>query len=97
MERTEVIIIGGGIIGVCSAYFLAQKGVKVLILERDEICSGASYSNAGLVVPSHSVPLSAPGVVAKGLKWLFNPESPLYIRFRFDFDLLTWLWKFWRS
>ncbi|MDW8027986.1 MAG: FAD-dependent oxidoreductase, partial [Armatimonadota bacterium] len=97
MERTEVIIIGGGIIGVCSAYFLAQRGAKVLILERDEICSGASYGNAGLVVPSHSVPLSAPGVVAKGLKWLFNPESPLYIRFRFDFDLLTWLWKFWRS
>lgn len=97
MERSDVIVIGGGVIGVCSAYYLAERGAKVTLIERDEICSGASYGNAGLVVPSHSVPLSAPGVVAKGLKWLLNPESPLYIRFRLDFDLLAWLWKFWRS
>ncbi len=97
MELGEVIVIGGGIIGVCSAYFLAKKGIKVTLFERDEICSGASYGNAGLIVPSHSVPLSAPGVVSKGLRWLLNPESPLYIRFRFDIDLLTWIWKFWRS
>ncbi len=97
MERSDVIVIGGGIIGVCSAYYLAERGVKVTLVERNEICSGASYGNAGLIVPSHSVPLSAPGIVAKGLKWLLNPESPLYIRFRLDFDLLAWLWKFWNS
>jgi len=95
MERSDVLVIGGGIIGVCSAYYLAEKGVKVTLVERDEICSGASYGNAGLVVPSHSVPLSAPGVVAKGLRWLLDPESPLYIRFRLDWGLLVWLWKFW--
>ncbi len=97
MERSDVLVIGGGIIGVCTAYYLAERGIKVTLVERDEICSGASYANAGLVVPSHSVPISAPGVVAKGLKWLLNPESPLYIRFRLDFDLLVWLWKFWSS
>jgi D-amino-acid dehydrogenase len=97
MERSDVLVIGGGIIGVCTAYYLAERGVKVTLVERDEICSGASYGNAGLVVPSHSVPLSAPGIVAKGLKWLLNPESPLYIRFRLNIDLLVWLWKFWSS
>ncbi len=97
MERSDVLVIGGGIIGVCAAYYLAERGVKVTLVERDEICSGASYGNAGLIVPSHSFPLSAPGVVAKGLKWLLNPESPLYIRFRLDIDLLVWLWKFWSS
>lgn len=97
MERVDVLVIGGGVIGVCSAYFLAGRGRKVMLVERDEICSGASSGNAGLIVPSHSIPLSAPGVVEKGLKWLLNPESPLYIRFRLDFELLAWLWMFWRS
>lgn len=96
MERTDVLVIGGGIVGVCTAYFLAENGIDVALLERDEICSGASYGNAGLIVPSHSVPLPAPGVVEKGLKWLLDPESPLYIRFRFDLELLSWFWKFWR-
>ncbi len=96
-NRAEVLVIGGGIVGVCAAYFLAQRGAKVVLLERDEICSGASYGNAGLVVPSHSIPLPAPGVVAKGLRWLLNPESPFYIRPRLDLTLLSWLWRFWRS
>jgi len=96
MERADVIVIGGGIIGVCVAYFLAEGGINAILLERDEICSGASYGNAGLIVPSHSVPLSSPGVVEKGLKWLLNPESPLYIRFRLDLELISWLWMFWR-
>ncbi len=97
MRRSDVLIIGGGIIGVCSAYYLARHGLKVTLVEQNEICSGASYGNTGLIVPSHSFPISAPGVVAKGLKWLLNMESPLYIRFRFDIDLLAWLCKFWRS
>jgi Glycine/D-amino acid oxidases (deaminating) len=96
MERADVIVIGGGIIGVCVAYFLAERGINAILLERNEICSGASYGNAGLVVPSHSVPLPTPGVIEKGLKWLLNPESPLYIRFRLDFELMSWLWRFWR-
>ncbi|MFN3422488.1 MAG: FAD-dependent oxidoreductase, partial [Armatimonadota bacterium] len=43
MERGDALIIGGGIIGVCAAYYLAERGVKVTLIERDEICSGASY------------------------------------------------------
>ena len=90
----DVLVIGGGVIGVCAAYYLAQTGRSVTLVERGAICSGASYGNSGLLVPSHAVPLAAPGVVWKGIKWMFDPASPFYIRPRFDLDLLSWLWKF---
>jgi D-amino-acid dehydrogenase len=61
--------------------------------ERD----GCSYGNAGMVVPSHFVPLAAPGMVALGLKWMWNPESPFYIKPRLDPGLIDWSWKFWRA
>ena len=92
--KTEILIIGGGSIGVCSAHFLNEAGHDVTLVDKDDICAGSSYGNAGLVVPSHSIPLSAPGVWLKGLKWMFNPESPFYIKPRMDKDLISWLWKF---
>lgn len=93
-NNIDVLVIGGGAIGVCSAYFLNRAGRSVTLIERGNICSGSSYGNAGLIVPSHSIPLAAPGVIAKGLKWILNPESPFYIKFRFDRQLISWLWKF---
>src|SRR5262245_53553303 len=93
-NQTDVIIIGGGAIGICTAYYLWKNGVKVAVLEKDEICSGCSYGNSGLIVPSHIIPLAAPGMVAKGLKWMFDPESTFYLKPRFDFDFFSWLWKF---
>ena len=92
--NTDVLVIGGGAIGVSSAYYLNQTGRSVTLIERGDICSGSSYGNAGLIVPSHSIPLAAPGVIAKGLKWMLNPESPFYIKLRFDRQLISWLWKF---
>ena len=93
-EKSDVLVIGGGVIGVCSAYYLAKRGCDVTLVERGEICSGSSYGNSGLVVPSHSVPLAAPGVLSQGLKWLLDPVSPFYIKPRFDLDLVRWLWWF---
>ncbi len=93
-KRESVLIIGGGVIGVCSAYYLAERGMTVTLVERDDICSGCSYGNAGLIVPSHSVPLATPKTLAKGLKWLWDVESPFYIRPRFDLALLSWLLQF---
>jgi D-amino-acid dehydrogenase len=90
----DVAIIGGGVIGVCSAYYLARKGWRVTLLEKGDICSGCSYGNAGLIVPSHAIPLAAPGVWLKGLKWMLNPESPFYIKPRASRELLRWLWRF---
>lgn len=93
-ERGSVLVIGGGVIGVCSAYYLAREGFAVTLVDKDDVCAGSSYGNAGLIVPSHSIPLAAPGVLWQGLKWMLDPESPFYIKPRLDRDLLAWLWRF---
>ncbi len=93
-SKKDVLIIGGGVIGVCTAYELARKGVQVALIEQGEIASGSSYGNGGLIVPSHSVPLAAPGVPLQGLKWMFSPESPFYIKPHIDLDFLEWMLLF---
>jgi D-amino-acid dehydrogenase len=90
----DVLVIGGGVIGVCSAYYLASKGIKVTLIEKGEIASGCSYGNGGLLVPSHSVPLASPGALGDGLRWLFDAESPFYIKPRLNMDLFKWLLRF---
>jgi D-amino-acid dehydrogenase len=90
----DVLIIGGGVIGVCSAYYLAQRGVRVALIEKDEIASGCSYGNGGLIVPSHATPLASPGALGDGLRWMLDPESPFYIKPRLSMDLLRWLLRF---
>jgi D-amino-acid dehydrogenase len=94
MARGTVVVIGGGVIGVTSAYYLALDGWEVTLLERGEICSGSSYGNAGLLVPSHVLPLAAPGVWWQGVKWMLDPDSPFYIKPRLDPALWSWLWRF---
>jgi len=93
-SNNDILIIGGGVIGVCAAYELAKKGAQVTIIEQGEIASGSSYGNGGLIVPSHSVPLAAPGVPWQGLKWMFDPESPFYIKPRVDFEFHAWMIRF---
>lgn len=93
-SQPDVVIIGGGVIGVCSAYYLAQKGIQVTLIEKGEIASGCSYGNGGLIVPSHSVPLASPGALGNGFRWLLDSESPFYIKPRFDIDLFRWMMRF---
>ncbi len=94
MRERHAVVIGGGVIGICSAYYLARAGWDVTLVEKDDICAGSSYGNGGLVVPSHSVPLAAPGVWLKGLRWMLSPESPFYIKPRLSPELMSWLWRF---
>ena len=93
-HTTDVLIIGAGAIGICSAYYLSRQGRRVTVVDQGEICSGSSYGNAGMIVPSYSIPLPAPGVITKALKWMIHPESPFYIHPRLDLGLISWLWKF---
>ena len=93
----EVVIIGGGIIGLCTAYYLQKEGHKVIIVDKSNSDSGASYVNAGYLSPSHLIPLSAPGVMKKGLKWMLNQSTPFYIKPGLDVDLLRWAWAFNKS
>jgi D-amino-acid dehydrogenase len=89
--RERIIIVGGGVIGTCCAYYLAREGRDVLVLEREEEGGdNCSRENAGMVVPSHFTPLAAPGVVTQGLKWLLDAESPFYVRPRLSLDLARW-------
>jgi len=90
----DVLIIGCGAIGTCSAYYLAKQGLRVSIVEKGEVASGCSRANAGLIVPSHSIPMAAPGVLSQALKWMLKPASPFYIKPRFDPALFSWLWQF---
>ena len=87
-------MIGGGSIGVSCAYYLAQGGAKVVLLEKDALGSGCIYGTACLITPSHAVPLAAPGVIRQGLKWMFREDSPLLIRPRLDLALFRWMLQF---
>ncbi len=93
-EHSDVLVVGGGVIGVCTAYSHAERGVNVRLVERGQICSGCSHGNAGWIFPSHSVPLPAPGVIGHALDWLTDPASPFYIKPRPSIELARWLWRF---
>ncbi len=87
----SVAIVGGGVIGLCCAYYLMQDGWQVTVVERGNRDHDAcSLGNAGMIVPSHFVPLAAPGMVSYGLKAMLSPESPFYIRPRLNADLIRW-------
>lgn len=89
-------VVGGGIIGLCSAYYLLQAGHRVTVFDRNQFSSGCSYGNAGMVIPSHIISLAQPGMIAKGLRWMLNPTSPFYIKPRLNADLIRWAWLFYR-
>lgn len=93
----RICIVGGGIIGLFSAYYLQQKGHNVTIFERGAIGDSCSTGNAGMITPSHIIPLAAPGMIAKGIRWMFDASSPFYIKPRLDLDLLRWGYLFHRS
>lgn len=93
----NIIIIGGGIVGLSSAYFLQKEGHQVTVIDRSDITSGASFVNAGYITPSHIVPMASPGKIAQGIKWMFDPSSPFYIKPRWDPDFFKWSWYFHKS
>ena len=93
----QVTIVGGGIIGLSTAYYLNLAGVQVSVIDRGDFSDGCSYGNAGMIVPSHFIPLAAPGVIRQGLKWLLDETSPFHIKPRLDLDLVRWLYLFARN
>jgi len=98
VNEKSLIIIGGGVIGLCAAYYAVHEGWRVTIIERGEPAhDSCSLGNAGMIVPSHIVPLAAPGMVGLGIRMLGNPESPFAIRPRLSSELADWGLKFVRS
>ena len=95
--KKNIVIIGGGIIGLCTAYYLNEKGHNVTIVDKSDMNSGTSYVNAGYLSPSHLIPLASPDSLKNGLKWMFDSKSPLYIKPRFSLSLLNWMYAFAKS
>lgn len=93
----SVIIIGGGIMGLCTAYYLQKEGHKVTVIDKSNYSSGASHVNAGYITPSHIISLAAPGIINKGIKWMFNSSSPFYVKPRLNYDFLKWSLAFKKS
>lgn len=90
----HISIIGGGIVGLSSAYFLQKAGYQVTVFEKGDWTDNCSFGNAGYVCPSHFVPLAAPGIVWQGIKWMLDPLSPFYVKPSLDKALFDWGTKF---
>ncbi len=93
-QRDDVLIVGGGVIGLASALALLDAGRGVRVLEARRTGSGSSHGNCGTITPSHAAPLAAPGTIAKALKWMLTPDAPFYVRPRVDPALWRWLLGF---
>ncbi len=93
----KVIIIGGGIVGLSSAYYLQKEGHQVTVIDKSDFTTGASYVNAGYITPSHIISLAHPGIINQGIKWMFNPASPFYVKPRLDSEFLKWTLAFKKS
>src|SRR3954471_22112774 len=91
---TDVLVLGGGAIGLACAFYLLRAGRSVRVLERGGVGGATSHGNCGTLTPSHAAPLASPGVLWKGFKWMLRPDAPLYIRPRFDPALASWLLHF---
>ena len=92
--RADVIVIGGGVIGLACANALLDAGRSVHMLERKALGCGASHGNCGLITPSHALPLTRPGMVRKVLRMMWRADSPIFFRPRLDLEFLAWALRF---
>lgn len=93
-SSTDILIIGGGIVGACTASFLIDEGYSVTIVDRGNFTDNCSFGNAGMIVPSHFIPLASPGMISKGLLWMMDNKSPFYIKPKLDPLFFQWIWQF---
>ncbi len=98
MNERRLVIVGAGVVGLCCAHYAQKAGWQVTLLDRGgSDRNGCSYGNAGMVVPSHVVPLAAPGMLGLGLRMMFNRRSPFSIKPRISGELIDWARKFMKA
>ncbi|MBL4615192.1 MAG: D-amino acid dehydrogenase [Magnetovibrio sp.] len=91
----NIVVLGAGVIGVCSAYELACDGHDVVVIDRrDDVALETSFANGGQLSSDHGEPLAAPGAIKRALKWLGKHDAPLLYRLRLDPALWSWTLKF---
>ena len=93
----NITIIGGGVVGLCCAYYLNKEGYEVSVVDRNNITDGCSFGNMGYISPSHFIPLASPGIISQGLKWMLSSSSPFYIKPRLNWELVQWGLTFWKN
>lgn len=93
----DVVVIGGGVVGLSVAEAVARRGADTVVLEAGNWGEGASAGNAGWISPGLANPVPAPGVMGQALRWMPNPHSPLLVRPSARLSFLRWSWDFWRS
>lgn len=92
--QQELVVVGGGVVGLACALELAERGHAVRVLDAGAVGGGSSHGNCGTLTPSHSLPLAAPGQVLRAMRWMLTPDAPLYLKPRFDPALWSWLLRF---
>lgn len=96
-KEVDILIVGAGIIGTSIGAELSRRGARVCVIDKGTVGKGCSYGNAGWMTPCFSMPLPMPGMFLKSLKWLMDPQSPLYIKPSFSADLVSWLLQFMKA
>lgn len=94
MTEHPVVVVGGGLIGCFTAFYLADKGRRVVLLERDQLGAGASTGNCGYVCPSHVFPLAVPGAVGRTLRTMLRRDSPIAVTRRPSAAMVAWFARF---
>lgn len=93
--KSDILIIGGGSIGLHAAYYLIEAGRDVTIIDKEAVAQGSSAGNAGHIVPSDIIPLAAPGIITTALKWLFDSKNgPFGMKISFDPAYISWMLRF---
>jgi len=93
-KSSDVLVLGGGVIGLACALYLLRAGRSVTVIEMGKVGAAASHGNCGTITPSHCMPLAVPGVITQALRWMMKPDAPFRIAPRLDFGLLEWLISF---
>jgi glycine/D-amino acid oxidase-like deaminating enzyme len=93
-EPRDVAVVGAGMVGLATAWFLQERGVRATVYERDRVAAGSSWGNAGWLTPSMVAPLPEPAVLRYGLRAVLDPSSPVYLPLRADAALLRFLASF---
>ncbi len=93
-RQSDVLVLGGGVIGLACALYLLRAGRSVTLIEMGRAGGAASHGNCGTITPSHCTPLATPGAIGQALRWMLKPDAPFRIAPRLDFGLLEWLLNF---